>query len=179
MNDDAQSDEVFEIEQSGDSGVLAHLPWWLILTVAFVVTELTAHPAIGVGVLCLKFGWDDFRTALWLRRRDPNRRRGAVCSWFYLSSGLWRVFLWSFALMLVAILFLMATEPPQARGPNLEARAIGGEWVWPVIPCPCVIWLGSGRIVLAVVEHHFEHPIGGTNLRLGQLAGPPPSVFEK
>ena len=120
MNDDAQSDEVFEIEPSGDSGVLAHLPWWLILTVAFVVTELTAHPAIGVGVLCLKFGWDDFRTALWLRRRDPNRRRGAVCSWFYLSSGLWRVFLWSFALMLVAIMFLVATEPPQARGPNRD-----------------------------------------------------------
>ena len=120
MNDDAQSDEVFEIEPSGDSGVLAHLPWWLILTVAFVVTELTAHPAIGVGVLCLKFGWDDFRTALWLRRRDPNRRRGAVCSWFYLSSGLWRVFLWSFSLMLVAIMFLMATEPPQARGPNRD-----------------------------------------------------------
>ncbi len=103
------------MESSDSGGLFAHLPWWLILTVAFVVTELTAHPAIGVGVLCLKFGWDDFRTALWLQRRDPNRRRGAVCSWFYLSSGLWRVFLWSFALILIAIPVLAVTEAPQVR----------------------------------------------------------------
>ena len=115
VNDDSRTDEVFEIEPSDSGGLFAHLPWWLILTVAFVVTELTAHPAIGVGVLCLKFGWNDFRTALWLRRHDPDRRRGAVCSWFYLSSGLWRVFLWSFALILIAIPVLAATEPPQVR----------------------------------------------------------------
>lgn len=133
MNDDHHPDEVFEIEPSDSGGVLAHLPWWLILAVAFVVTELTAHPAIGVSVLCLKFGWDDFRTSAWLRSRDPNRQRGAVCSWFYISSGLWRVFLWSFALMLVAIMFLMATEPPQARRPN------GGPVVPPeVITCLCM-----------------------------------------
>lgn len=120
VNDDSRADDVFEVDPIDSGGMFAHLPWWLIFAVAFVVTELTAHPALGVGVLCLKFGWDDFRTALWLRRRDPNRRRGAVCSWFYLSSGLWRVFLWSFALMLMAIIFLVATEPPLVRGPNRD-----------------------------------------------------------
>ena len=115
MNDDVRAGEVFEIEPADSGGMFAHLPWWLILTVAVVVTELTTHPSVGVTVLCLKFGWSDFRTALWLHRRDPNRRRGAVCSWFYLSSGLWRVFLWSFALMLITIMFLIATEPPQVR----------------------------------------------------------------
>ena len=118
MNDDPHANEVFEIEPTGSGGLFARLPWWLILAVACVVTELTAHPAIGVSVLCLKFGWDDFRTSAWLRHRDPNRQRGEVCSWFYLASGLWRVFLWSFALMLVAIMYLIATEPPQARRPN-------------------------------------------------------------
>ena len=99
---------MFEIEPAESGGLLAHLPWWLILAIAFAVTELTAHPAIGVSVLCLKFGWNDFRTGLWLRHRDPFPHRGAVSFWFYLASGLWRVCLWSFALMFAAIFFLVA-----------------------------------------------------------------------
>lgn len=136
MNDDVQSDEVFEIEQAETGGVFAHLPWWLILTVAVIVTELTAHPSVGVIVLCLKFGWNDFRTALWLRRRDPNRIRGAVSSWFYMSSGLWRVCLWSFGLMFGAIIFLVAWEGPRPAGrpkgdPELppEVMACMGMWI--------------------------------------------------
>lgn len=113
MKRDAPPDEVFEIEPAG-SGTLAHLPWWLILSVAVVVTELTAHPSIGVTVLCLKFGWNDFRTALWLRRRDPYRRRGAICSWFYLSSGLWRVCVWSFGMMFLIVMFAVVPRAPQA-----------------------------------------------------------------
>lgn len=118
MNADSRPGEVFEIEPSDDGGLLSRLPWWLILTVAFVVTELTAHPAIGVSVLCMKFGWNDFRTGLWLRQRDPHRARGAVCSWFYIASGLWRVCLWSIGLSFVAIFFLLAIEGPQLKQKN-------------------------------------------------------------
>lgn len=112
---------MFETEPSDSGGRFANLPWWLILTVAFVVTELTTHPAIGVSVLCLKFGWDDFRTSAWLRSRDPNRKRGAVCSWFYVASGTWRVFIWSTGLMCAACILLMATQPPQVWGPKANA----------------------------------------------------------
>lgn len=140
MTDAPRPDEVFEIEPSDSGGVLAHLPWWLILTIAVVVTELTAHPSIGVIVLCFKFGWNDFRTALWLRRRDPNRRRGAVCSWFYLSSGLWRVCLWSFALMFVATVFFVATDPPQARPAN---RPKVDPDLPPEMVICMVMWMGS------------------------------------
>lgn len=114
MNDNVRPGELFEIEPNDSGGMFAHLPWWLIVAAAIVVTELTTHPSIGVTVLCLKFGWNDFRTALWLRGRDPNRRRGAVCSWFYLSSGLWRVCLWSFALMLLTIFVIAIPEARQA-----------------------------------------------------------------
>jgi hypothetical protein len=55
--------------------------------------------------LCLKFGWEDFRTAFWLLRTDPSRKRGRVCWWLYLASGLWKVGISSFA-MFVAIIFL-------------------------------------------------------------------------
>ena len=118
MTDEPRPGDVFEIDPSESEGLLTCLPWWLILTIAFVVTELTAHPAIGASVLCLKFGWDDFRTAAWLRSRDPNQERGTACMWFYFASGTWRVFLWSFALIVVACLFLKATQPPQVRDPN-------------------------------------------------------------
>ncbi len=138
MNNDSRPDEVFEIEPPNSGGLFAHLPWWLILSIAFVVTEMTAHPAVGVSVLCLKFGWNDFRTSFWLRRCDPIPRRREVCSLFYFASGMWRVCLWSFGLMFVAIMFLVATEggaARQARGPNAgpemppEVMACVGMWI--------------------------------------------------
>lgn len=143
MNNDVRSEDLFEIEPSDSEGMFAHLPWWLIVAVAIVVTELTTHPSIGVTVLCLKFGWNDFRTALWLRGRDPNRRRGAVCSWFYLSSGLWRVCLWSFALMVLTILVIAIPEARQAaKGapPNPKAQP-------PAEFMTCmIVWLASAGI---------------------------------
>jgi hypothetical protein len=42
-------------------------------------------------VLCIKFGWQDFKTARWLRRRDPDRQRGRTCAWVYLANGLYKV----------------------------------------------------------------------------------------
>ncbi len=140
MNDDVRPGDLFEIEPSDSGGMFAHLPWWLIVAAAIVVTELTTHPSIGVTVLCLKFGWNDFRTALWLRGRDPNRRRGAVCSWFYLSSGLWRVCLWSFALMVLTILVIAVPQARQAVGPNLKAQP-------PAEFMTCmIVWLVSAGI---------------------------------
>jgi hypothetical protein len=38
--------------------------------------------------VCAKFGWEDFRAAIWLRRRDPWPSRGRTCFWLYLASGL-------------------------------------------------------------------------------------------
>ena len=68
-------------------------------------------------MFCHKFGWNDFRTALWLRRRDPDRQHGAVCFWFYIASALWRVCLWSFALMFViAVLFAIPEALQAAKG---------------------------------------------------------------
>ena len=75
MTDDVRPGELFEIESADSGGLLTHLPWWLIAAVAFAVAELTAHPSIGVIVLCLKFGWNDFLTALWLQLRSPHRRQ--------------------------------------------------------------------------------------------------------
>lgn len=127
MSEHVRPGEVFEIEPPESGGLLLHLPWWLIAAAAFAVAELTAHPSIGVIVLCLKFGWNDFLSALWLRRRDPNPVRGKTCSWFYLSSGLWRVCVWSFVLLFLTLAFSVVVELRQAqagqaaRDPLVEA----------------------------------------------------------
>jgi hypothetical protein len=64
------------------------LTWLGLLTVGWVLYELTTRPEVGVVVVCAKFGWEDFRAALWLRRHDPWPYRGRTCFWLYLSFGL-------------------------------------------------------------------------------------------
>jgi hypothetical protein len=94
MTDDVRAGEVFEIEPT-TSGRHWHIPWWLLLAVAIVVAELTAHPAIGVAVFCLKFGLNDWRTAAWLVRVDPQPRRSHTIWWFLVGSGFLKIFLMS------------------------------------------------------------------------------------
>jgi hypothetical protein len=65
-----------------------HLIWPMLFLVGWVLYELTTQPTVGAAAVCLKFGWEDFRAAIWLRRRDPLRLRGRACFWLYLSSGL-------------------------------------------------------------------------------------------
>ena len=94
MTDDVRPGELFEIEPTS-SGRQWHIPWWLLLAVAIVVTEMTAHPAIGVAVFCLKFGLNDWRTAAWLCRVDPQPRRSHTIWWFLVGSGFLKIFLMS------------------------------------------------------------------------------------
>ena len=140
MTDELRPDDVFEIEPTDSEGILARLPWWLIGTLAVLVTEITTHPAIGVVVFCVKFGWNDFLTALWLRRRDPHPTRGRVCSWFYGASGLWRVCISSFALMFFLVpFFVLAAQRPAGGLPrNGDPAAPPLEFVVCMI-----VWLTS------------------------------------
>jgi hypothetical protein len=65
--------------------------WSGLLTASFVVYEVTNQPALGTAVMCLKFGWQDFKTARWLWRYDPWRARGRACWWMFVAWGLWKV----------------------------------------------------------------------------------------
>jgi hypothetical protein len=100
-------------------------PWWrgpvvwgLVLSIALVAYELTAQPALAVVTVSLKMGWGRFATAVWLRRRDPNRARGRACFWLYLASGFAVAALTGFALLLAFPFFL----PKQANGPAAGAN---------------------------------------------------------
>jgi hypothetical protein len=94
MTENVRAGEIFEIEPT-TGGRQWHIPWWLLLAVGIVVAELTAHPAIGVAVFCLKFGLNDWRTAAWLCRVDPQPRRSHTIWWFLVGSGFLKIFLMS------------------------------------------------------------------------------------
>ena len=87
--------------------------WTGLILVGWLLYELTAQPALGVVGVCLKFGWEDFRTAWWLWRRDPQRQRGRACFWLYVANGLWKA-----AVVAFVMGFAVGTVADQIPGPR-------------------------------------------------------------
>jgi hypothetical protein len=57
---------------------------------AWLIFEVTSNPFLGLGLLCLRFGRKDFRSAL-RAGRDPQPHRGAAVAYFLLASSLFRI----------------------------------------------------------------------------------------
>jgi len=105
--------EVFQIDEQPSWGLNWHLPWWLLAAVAIAVAEWTAHPVLGVVIFCVKFGFNDWRTAAWLCRMDPNGTRSRTIWWFLLGSGFLKIFMVSvFVYPLLALLWGILINPP-------------------------------------------------------------------
>ncbi len=112
----------------------AALIWPTLGLIAWLGFELTAQPAVVAAVACSKVGWNDFRTAFWLRRRDPHRGRGRACFWFCLSAGVTKMVISAFAMTLLISTVLAFTRVGQPRqNPN--------------VPFPSVFW---GPLILMV-----------------------------
>jgi hypothetical protein len=122
------ADEAFDLEQRAATSRQGRIIWPGLILLGWLLYELTAQPALAVTALCLKFGWEDFRTALWLRRRDPARGRAWAGFFLYLSSGLWKAAITAI-LLLIAYIVGMALAAPRNPGPgqagvNLEQELI-------------------------------------------------------
>jgi hypothetical protein len=88
--------------------------------------ECTAQPGLAAAVACAKFGWADLRSVLWLRRVDPDRRRGATCFWGYLTFGLWKVAVAStLAMILLGTLAQVANRRAQVQR---RSEPINATW---------------------------------------------------
>jgi hypothetical protein len=78
-------------EVDGDAfaaGWKVRLLWQsLPLILGLIAFELTANSMLGIAVACLKFGLDEFLTAIWFLRTDPHRTRGVACACFLGSLG--------------------------------------------------------------------------------------------
>lgn len=94
-----------------------HLSWPMLLLAGWALYELTAQPGLGALVACAKFGWADVRTAFWLRRVDPDRRRGQTCFWAYLTYGLWKIAIMA-TLTMIVLGFVSAVVAQMVRQPQ-------------------------------------------------------------
>jgi hypothetical protein len=83
------SEPIAEDNQSGRW--TERILWGAMLPAGWLIYELTAQPSFAIVVACARFGWNDFLTAHWLLRTDPDRGRGKTCFWFYVASGLWKI----------------------------------------------------------------------------------------
>lgn len=155
----------------------------LLLVMGWMLYELTAQPALGVAAVCVKFGWDDFRTAWWLRRRDPDWRRARACFWLYLASGLWKLAI-SASLMIFAfiILKLMGALGPRAGRHVAGAllTAFGGIALATATSCWAIalallwrlkLWLNSGLHVARRRDYWPPDGVAGKHNGAGLLLG--------
>ncbi len=108
-----------------------HLTLPGLLALGWLVFEATSQPALGVVVVCVKFGWNDFVTAYWLRVRDPEPGRGRACFWLYLNSGCLKIGVWAFGLyfLLGVIQTLVDAGNPAPQGGRKEAEIINNSAV--------------------------------------------------
>lgn len=128
---------------------------WVLVAVGVILFELTASAALGAAVACLKFGLEDARTALWLRRRDPDRRRGRAAGWMYVAAGLGKVTIAAFAVSIAGVMLAgLVLGRPDAADKHLVGVMflfLGGvaglelATLWAVIAAlraPARVWLG-------------------------------------
>jgi len=103
-----------------------HLSWPVLLLAGWLLYELTMQPTLGAVAVCLKFGWEDFRTAIWLRRVDPRHVRGRACFWLYLASGLAKT---AGVACLMSVAFVaISPKGPAAQGPRWAAIMEMAAW---------------------------------------------------
>jgi len=139
--------------------------WLGLITVAWALYELTAQPALGAMALCVKLGWDDFRTAVWLGRRDPSRKRGRTCCWLYLANGAWKVTITA-GLACEVILFVALERQGGRWARQTEevllgsALTVGFGWLLSLLATLIAVWLAwrhGLKLWLHSAVHHAWH----------------------
>ena len=101
--------------------------WTGLFLVGWVLYELTSQAVLGVTIFCCKLGWEDFRTGIWLRQKDPVAARGKMELWIFIASGLWRTAISAFVIMMVLAVFAarMRMPPPNELEEAGLTAAIG------------------------------------------------------
>ena len=92
------------------------ISWGTTLPLGWLIYELTAQPSFALVVACAKFGWNDFLTAHWLLRTDPDQGRGRTCFWFYVASGLWKITVAAFVITGSILILMVALNGKPPRG---------------------------------------------------------------
>ncbi len=114
-------DAVFEIEDT--QAQQSAKRWsdfvaWVFPVVGVIALELGTPLWVGLFIVCIKFGWNDFLTAQWLRS-DPIPERGKSLSWVLAAHGCFLMALGGTLISLlgavVANFTQQGVQDPQAR----------------------------------------------------------------
>jgi hypothetical protein len=92
------------------------ISWGAMFPLGWLIYELTAQPSFALVAACAKFGWNDFLTAHWLLRTDPDQGRGRTCFWFYVASGLWKITVAAFVITGSILILMVALNGNPPRG---------------------------------------------------------------
>jgi hypothetical protein len=110
------SDTDPDTTRPGRSRFGLRLNWLTMGLICMLVYEVTAMPELGAAMACIKFGWDDFRSARWLRRTDPVRPRARACYWLYLAAGLWKAAATGVLIFFLVVFLTGAMQAQQPQG---------------------------------------------------------------
>jgi hypothetical protein len=120
--------------------------WVGLLAIACVIYELTQSLALGSVLVCLKFGWEDFRAARWLAGTDPLPARRSSTFWLYLAWGLWKTALVAFCM---SVAFALVTPLNAAAGLAEAMRAFVGTFLVALLAGASSVLFTGVAVVLA------------------------------
>ena len=127
-----------------------------LFALAWLLFELTAIATLSVLVACLRFGWEDYRTAIWLRRVDPLTARAKTGFWFYLASGVWKTALMPVLAVMILSVGWGLLAPRAVRMDKAAAEQ--------VISALMVGAAASGVLVLVVAVGVFHALLGNVKI---------------
>ena len=108
---------------------LGDLLEWGPLLVAAVVYLLGDNPALAVGLACLKFAAEDFRTAAWIHAYDHDPVRGMATAWLHRALGMSKVAFFGIVAIALTGAVFRAVHPivlGQGMIQHLLIQAFGG-----------------------------------------------------
>ena len=89
----------------------------LPLVLGLFAFELTANSMLAIALACLKCGWEEFLSAVWLLRWDPKRTRAIACACFYAALGFIKACVTGLAMVVVLALLSQALQGGRVAGP--------------------------------------------------------------
>ncbi len=115
------SSEVFEIDPTRERDAIRtgfRWDWLLVVTAAWILFDIFTEPVLAVAIASFKFGWNDFVNGLWLRRRDPDRRRGNTHFVFYSAAAFWRITVTTFLIVVAGLVITGLIAVVHGQGPR-------------------------------------------------------------
>ncbi len=144
--DDPRSDPFAEPDRR-----LSPLWRWLPLVIAVVAFELTTDPMIAGAVACLKFGWEEILTSIWLLRTDPQRARGRACALFHAAYGFGKMSLGGFAVGMLGVVLIWAILMAGGGQPRGLMRQSLGAWLVLVVAALVFLILAYAALLRAMI----------------------------